>query len=506
MSPEAFSLPQRQSILGVVLIFLTTLYRFLRGFWVLGVYFLLSNPSSATVLYVILGLVALAVVTLGYSWFYYRRFLFHIDYTREEFVLQKGVFSTEDIAISFDKIQQVYLKRSLVQRVINVYSVVIETAGSKEDEVSIKAVSRENARLLTDILMKAKKEAGEPADEPDEEEGPEIAKPQAKLWIHKLDVLTLLKIGISSNYGRGFALVLAFFATIYNELNSFFRDYEEEFSEYYEQVPDFTQSVSLMIVLFVILLIISILITVLEVFIKYFGLKLVQTRESLDLEMGLKTNTRVSLQPRRVQLMQVVTNPVQQAFNLYESRIALASSDNVLQKKKIKIPGLGKETVGKVKTFLYGEMETSFERIIRPHRLMLLRRIFIVFIPLAISYFILWWYPYTTVQFWALMAALYLILALPYQFLRFKSLKLIFTDDFLKKKQGVWTSREEVFESFKMQAVTVKQPFWYKRRNLYNLVFHTAGGDVTFKAVNREVLPYINYLLYKVESSGRKWM
>jgi putative membrane protein len=245
---------------------------------------------------------------------YYRRFLFHIDYSKEEFVLQKGVFSTEDIAISFDKIQQVYLKRSLVQRLINVYSVIIETAGSKEDEVSIKAVSREDARLLTDILMKAKKEAVEIADEPGDEVRPEVAKPQTKLWTHKLDVLTLLKIGISSNYGRGFALVLAFFATIYNELNSFFRDYEEEFSEYYEQVPDFTQSLSLMVILFMFLLIISILITVLEVFIKYFGLKLVQTRESLDLEMGLKTNTRVSLQPRRVQLMQVVTNPVQKGF------------------------------------------------------------------------------------------------------------------------------------------------------------------------------------------------
>ncbi|HSI70525.1 MAG TPA: PH domain-containing protein, partial [Gillisia sp.] len=161
MTTEAFSHPQRQSILGVVLIFLTTLYRFLRGFWVLGVYFLLSNPSAATVVYVILGIVALAVVTLGYSWVYYRRFLFYIDYSREEFVLQKGVFSTEDIAISFDKIQQVYLKRYLVQRLINVYSVVIETAGSKEDEVNITAVSRENARLLTDILLKAKKESVE---------------------------------------------------------------------------------------------------------------------------------------------------------------------------------------------------------------------------------------------------------------------------------------------------------------------------------------------------------
>ncbi|MCM4160265.1 hypothetical protein FHG64_04225 [Antarcticibacterium flavum] len=507
MSPEAFSLPQRQSIKGVVLIFLTTLYRFLRGFWVLGVYFLLSNPSSTTVLYVVLGIIAVAVLTLGYSWFYYRRFLFHIDYQRDEFVLQKGVFSTEDISISFDKIQQVHLKRSLVQRLINVYSVIIETAGSKEDEVSIKAVSREKARELTDILMKAKKDAVEPVfNDLEVEERPEDAKPKTKLWTHKLDILTLLKIGISSNYGRGFALVLAFFATIYNELNTFFKDYEEEFSEYYDQVPDFTQSFSLMIILFGILLIISILITVLEVFIKYFGLKLVQTRESLDLEMGLKTNTRVSLQPRRVQLMQVVTNPIQKAFNLYEARIALASSENVLQKKKIKIPGLARDTVGRVKSFLYGARETGLEKVIRPHRLMLLRRIFIVLIPVGISYLILWWFPYTTQGFWVSMAVLYLLLALPYQILRYKSLKLIFEDDFLIKKQGVWTSREEVFEAFKMQAVTVKQPFWYKRRNLYNLVFHTAGGDVTFKAVNREVIPYINYLLYKVESSDRKWM
>lgn len=507
MNPEAFSIPQRQSILGVVLIFLTTLYRFLRGFWVLGVYFLLSDPSSATVLYVVLGIIAVAVITLGYSWLYYRKFLFHIDYSREEFVLQKGVFSTEDIAISFDKIQQVYLKRSLVQRLLNVYSVVIETAGSKEDEVSIKAISRENARLLTDILMRVKEEAVEPAGKLETEEEVLGSRIEGKsLWTHKLDVITLLKIGISSNYGRGFALVLAFFATIYNELNSFFRDYEEEFSEYYDTVPDPTQSLSLMLLLFGFLLVISILITVLEVFIKYFGLKLVQTRESLDLEMGLKTNTRVSLQPRRVQLMQVVTNPVQKLFNLYEARIALASSENVLQKKKIKIPGLERDTVGRVKSFLYGEMKATFEGIIRPHRLMLFRRFLIVFIPLGLSYLILWWFPYTTQTVWAVIAAFYLLLALPYQYLRFKSLKLIFTDEFLTKKQGVWTSREEVFEVYKMQAVTVRQPFWYKRRNLYNLVFHTAGGDVTFKAVKGEVLPYINYLLYKVESSGRKWM
>lgn len=506
MASKSFSNPQRQSVLGVALIFSTTLYRFLRGFWILGVYFLLSDPSASTILYVILGILALGIVVLGYSWLYFRKFLFHIDYHKDEFVLQKGVFSTEDLAIPFDKIQQVYLKRSILQRIINVYSVVIETAGSKEDEVNIKALSGTDANLLTDILIKAKREAAPLAEGDQASASSYQVQEKRELWIHKLDVLTLLKIGISTNYARGFALVLAFFATIYNELNSVFRDYKDEFNEYYEQVPNLSGSVSIIVFLFVLLLVVSILITVLEVFIKYYGLKLVQTHESLELEMGLKTNTKVSLQPRRVQLTQIVTNPVQKRFNLYEARIALASSENSLQKKKIKIPGLGEDTVEKVESFLYGNFETNFEKKFRPHKLMLIRRLFIVLIPVLVSYLVLLRIPYIELYIWTISAACFMILGVIYQVLSYRSLQLVFTEEFLQKKQGVWNKKEELFEVFKMQSITVKQPLWYRRRNLVNVVFHTAGGDVSFRAVDKQILAYINYVLYKAESTGRKWM
>lgn len=491
--------------MGIVLIFSTTLYRFLRGFWVLGVYFLLSNPSSHTIFYVVSGIAALAVITLIYSWLYFRKFLFHIDYASKEFVLQKGVFSTEDIAIPFDKIQQVYLKRSILQRVINVYSVVIETAGSKQDEVNIKAMTGEEANLLADILIKAKKESPGHLLEGKETEG-KLPQEREAEWTHKLDILTLLKIGISTNYIRGFALVLAFFATIYNELNSLSRNYAEEFNQYYEQVPDLTASTGLFIILFILLLLVSIIITVLEVFLKYYGLRLVQTRESLELEMGLKTNTKVSLQPRRVQLMQVITNPVQKYFNLYEARIALASSENDLQKKKIKIPGLQEETVGKISSFLHNTEDKSFERMFRPHKLMLIRRLIIVFVPAVLITLFYQLQPFMEIGLMVFLLVLYLFVGVIYQIKRFKSLQLIFSDEFLQKKQGVWNRREERFELFKLQAVSVRQPFWYKRRKLVNLVFHTAGGDVTFKAVDMQVIPYINYILYKAEATNRKWM
>ncbi|MFO7721459.1 MAG: PH domain-containing protein, partial [Gillisia sp.] len=226
MKADSFSEPQRQSGIGVLLIFLTTVYKFIRGFWVLGVYFLLKSPGGRILFFVGLGISILAILALIYSYWYYRKFLFHIDYSKEEFKLQKGVFSTEDIAIPFDKIQQVYLKRSILQRIINVYSLVIETAGSSDKEISIKAISKEKADVLSALLIKAKKNASIAETEKETEELQSLEKKEV-LWTHKLHLPDLLKIGLSTNYLRGLALIFVFFSTIFNELKPFVEDYSE---------------------------------------------------------------------------------------------------------------------------------------------------------------------------------------------------------------------------------------------------------------------------------------
>ncbi len=500
MINEAFSVPRRQSVMGIALIFFNSVYKFLRGFWVLGAYLILQTPTGITLFYVLLGIIVLAAVALGYSILYYRNFLFHIDYQKEEFVLQKGVISTQNITIPFDKIQQVYFKRSILERIINTYRVVIDTAGSKEDEVSITAITKEDADLLASILTRVKQE--KTALEPEEKE-----VPPTRLWTHKLNVLTLFKIGISTNYLRGLGLVAAFFATIYNEFYRFFQDdYGEEFGEYYDMIPSASATVGFFIALFFFLLFVSIVITILEVFIKYYGLTLTQTSENLELEMGLKTNTKVALQPRRVQLVQTITNPVQKYFNLYETRIALASSEDIIGKKKIKIPGLGREEVLKVKDFLYGEQQPDLQGKFKSHMLILFRRFFISLTPVVISYLILLWQPYLELYIYYTLVIVYLVIAIIYQILKYRSLKLVITSNFLKKYQGVWNKSEEQVEIFKMQALTVKQPLWYKKRGLYNLEFHTAGGDISFKAVNNKIFPWLNYILYKIESSSKRWM
>jgi len=503
MTPEtAYQSPQRQSILGVLLIFLSTLYKLIKVFWAMGAYLLLSNPSKTVLVYTAIGVLLVLLLSLGYSYLFYLKFIFYIDYEREEFVLEKGVFSTESVAIPFEKIQQVNFKRSILQRVINVYSLVIDTAGSNQKEVEISAISKKKANELSQILLRVKTEAKE---DPEVQETISDEKTEHS-WTYKLGFTDLLKIGVSTNYLRGLTLIMVFVMSVYNRLNSYFKEEIEDFEVYFSQFSDVLQSIGFLLLLFIGLLFLSVSITIIEVFLKYYGLKIKQSKERLELEMGLKTNTKVAIQPRRVQLVKVKTNPIQKRMNLFEAQISLSSSENELQKNKIKIPGLRLEILEKIKSFLYDKQETEFEARFRPDKLLLLRKIAMVFVLVLIAFGIWFWTDFIDLKAFLPLSLVFLVLALTYQFFAFRAKKLIIGQDFLKKQFGLWTRTEEILEIYKIQAVSVQQPLWYKRKNLINLSFHTAGGDIKFYAVSREILPYINFILFKAEVTAKNWM
>ncbi|MDT0644277.1 PH domain-containing protein [Zunongwangia sp. F363] len=502
MREENFSTPQRQSSAGILLIFSGVLYKLFRMFWALLFYFLLKQPSEIPLAYVSTGF---AVVLLGivlYSYFSYRNFQFHIDYGKEEFILRKGVLSSDLIAIPFDKIQQVNSERGILERIIGVYSLVIDTAGSAAKEVKIKAINRKDAEALSEILLSGKEDKDVAAMESQQEQTKE-----AYVWEYRLSLATLLKIGLSSNFFRGIGLILAFFSTIFNELNNVFKEEKDMFLEEAGKVALPSGSAFFYASLFLILLLFSILITVAEVFIKYYNLNLKQTKERLLLEMGLRTNTKVGLQPRRVQILGITTNPIQRKLDLYEAKISLASSSrNKKKKSKVTIPGLTGEAAFRVKNFLYNKREEESIASYQPHIVDFFRRINLSLIPLILSLIIPFALPEVTFREWGILSALYFVMISGYNFLSYKALKLEFTEDFLVKSYGVWDKTTQTTELYKLQAISVKRPFWYRRRGLVNLIFHTAGGDISFRAVDEEVLVFMNYSLYKVESSRFSWM
>lgn len=499
-----FSEPQRQSGVGLVLIFATSLYHIGRNLWVVVFYFAFKEVDQRTLFFAGAGLMLLLLLSLAYSIIYFLNFKFHIDQKNEEFVLQKGVFSTDVINIPFRKIQQVNFRRNILQRIIGVYSVVVETAGSQDKEVEIRALSGEKANALADKLMAhAEEERAEAAAESslDDSEvmGPDSTKALPQ-WEHKVSLWTLVKLGLTSNYLRGVGIIVAFYFTLREQ----FMFNEDLAAQLQEPQAYFSQGKYFFIIF---LLLVGMLLTVGETVVKYFGLHLQKYKDTLQVEMGLRNNTKVNLRASRIQLLQVLTNPIQKKMDLFQVKISLASSENDLEKNQIKIVGLPPHVVAQVKEYFYqAEIRENFR--ITPSKYLLLRKISRGLIPLVIISVFLFFYAQLVSLSWFLgIASVYIMLFSVYNFFYFKKLQLGVSEEFLIRHSGVWIQKEEYLEIFRLQAVSVSQPVWYKKRGLVNLTFHSAGGDISFPMVKKvQVQPVLNYLLYKIEVTEKAWM
>lgn len=261
------------------------------------------------------------------------------------------------------------------------------------------------------------------------------------------------------------------------------------------------------LVFIMILLFIGMFITVAETIIKYYDLNLKRFSDALQVEMGLRTNTRVSLKENRIQLFEVVTNPLQKWLELYQLKLSLASSENDLKKSQIKIPGLPPKIIMEVKDFFF-KREVTEKFLLTPHKVYLLRKISRGMIPALIG--LLAAYGYREMVSFAVIGgllSLYVVAISIYNFFYYRRLKLVISDEFLVKHLGIWNRREQYIEMYRLQSVTVQQPLWYRRKGLVNLVFHSAAGDIKFPVLRKsEVKPLINYLLYKIESTSKEWM
>ena len=497
MSNSNFHAPQRQSITGIILIFATTLYKIIRSFWAVGLYFVIAKANAEILLTGGIALAIISILILVYSIFYFLKFQFFINEKNEEFVLHKGVFSSDVINIPFHKIQHVNFKRNILQRIIGVYSVVIDTAGSGDEEVEIQALSKERADELADVLMRISEKKKIEAKIPSEENSNAAPKTQ---WKYQLDFISLIKLGLTSHLFRGLAVLVAFYSTIQTQLG-----WE---NEYMEDLPDLQFSnIFFTLALIFVLLLFSILVNVVQTFIKYYNLNLEKKEDALQVEMGLRNNTKVNLKASRVQLLQEIINPVHERLNFYKLKIAVASSRDTLSKSKIEIPGLPNEIVERIKNYFY-KAEIKPKYILFPHRMllmrMILRRLWTVLLLAIVARIVL--HPIATMEIVAY-AGLAMLLISILVFFVFKNVKLSVTDNLLVKQFGLWSRKKQFLEMYKLQSVTISQPVFYRKRNLVNITFHSAAGDIGFSLIDKnDAQNLMNFLLYKIESTEKPWM
>jgi len=147
-----FSQPQRQSLPGILVMFAHSLQKTVRALWPMLLIWLVKFDSLNKLIF--FGSVAGIVLIIAIiSYLQYLFFTFHIDEENGEFVIQKGVLNKTRITIQLHKIQQVNINQSLIQRIVGVHKLEIDTAGSDKKEASISAISHELATILKERLI-----------------------------------------------------------------------------------------------------------------------------------------------------------------------------------------------------------------------------------------------------------------------------------------------------------------------------------------------------------------
>jgi len=318
--------------------------------------------------------------------------------------------------------------------------------------------------------------------------------------------LSLLKVGITSNYVKTLGLILAFFTTLYEQSKSFIADSDfdkEQFDAYVEQRSVISSIVFFFILMFALVLIINLA----RVVYKYFDYKVAKQNSSLLLSFGLLSTKNTIVKPEKVQIVTVTRNYFQKKMNILEIKIRQAtSSDKENSKTVIEIPGCNETEKEAVFKLLFQKIPAK-GIVLKPNYRKLVFSIFLSMLLPVVAFFAFAKYIQPLFFDYTYAVVLYLLFVGLIVYFGFQNNRLYINDDFIIKQSGAWDIDNRIIEPSKIQAITTSQLFWHKKANIGSIIIHTAGGNLTFQLGDFSTIKhYVNLWLYKVETSNDNWM
>lgn len=498
---DNFNQPQRQSTIGILVMFVDSLQKVARAFLPLLLVFFFKSENLSKWL-VLLGIVALFVIVAIVAYLKFINFTFFIDDENDEFIIQAGIINKTKTTIQLDKIQQVNISQSLIQRLIGVYALDVDTAGSDNKEGNIKAISHELALALKAKLLenKAHNKITETIASHATEQ--EVQQTEPFLRIH---FLSLIKVGITSNYVKTIGLLLTFFFTIMENLENIGKDdvIDDKVEQFMTQHAVWYFFLIIIIGLFTVVFIINIVRTI----VKYFNYTITKQKGSLLLSFGLISTKSTIVKPEKVQVVSVSQNYFQKKLNVLEVRIKQAVRDEKQHhKSQIEVPGCNENEKNEIMQLIFNKLPQKGV-VLKPNFRKLGFSIFLVIVLPLTGFFMLGNYANPKLLNYYSFALVYALFFLVILFFGFRNYRLFVNEKHIIKQSGAWDIENEIIEIGKIQALSTSQLFWHKSLNIGSLTLHTAGGNVTFHLGNYDKIKnYINLWLYQIEASNKNWM
>lgn len=494
-----FSQPQRQSLPGILVLFANSLQKTVRALWPILLIWLVKFDSLNKLVF--FGIVAGVVIFIGIiSYLQYHFFTFHIDNENQEFVIQKGIINKTRITIQMHKIQQVNINQSLIQRLVGVHKLEIDTAGSDKKEASISAISHTSATILKERLINYSAIENHIFQENETEETPTS--------LLKISLISLIKIGFTSNYIKSFALLFVFFTTILENLRQVSDSTqikEDQVTNYLDKLPMLTSIAIILGSIVGLVLVVNLVRTV----IKYFDFTIQKNIQSVLLSYGLLATKNTLINPDKVQKIIITQNFFQKKLDIITIKIHQASSnaEQVSDKDKIEIPGCSQIEHDEILKLILEQLPKKDVCFLPNWRKFVINFVFLSVFPVFIFCMIQYYTLFISWTIFFVYASMFFVFSTLMIYFTFKNYKLFVSKEFIIHNEGAWDVDTAIISPSKIQAVTTQQFFWQKATNIGSVTLSTAGGNINFTTGNySEIKTLVNYWLYQLESTNKNWM
>lgn len=503
-----FNQPQRQSIAGVLIMFVFTFQGFVKAFWPILLLWIYKF-NDANKIYLLIGGIVFFIAMVGLvSYLKYWNFTFYIDQENNEFIINEGVFNKTKTTIQLHKIQQVNINQSLIQKIVDVYELDVDTAGSTKKEANIKAITYELALHLKSRLLENEDSRGFGKEDSIHVENTLSTEKTAKNESEfiKISLFSLLKMGVTSNYIKSFFVLLAFFVTVFDYIKQFTgRNVlnDANLEDYVDESTILTVFLSLLS--FVILAVV--LINLIKIVFTFFNYKISREKGSLLLTYGLLNTKTTIVKPVKVQMASITQNFFQKKMNVLHLRINQATSgEKENHKLAIEIPGCNQLEKDAILKLLFNKIPEK-EIMLKPNYRKLGFAVFLTIgLPLLVFSFTRDFLIAELPQVDFLVFFIIIFVG-TIQYFSYKNNRLFLNKDFIILQSGAWDVTNRIIIPSKIQAITTSQLLWHKNSNIGSLTLHTAGGKINFQLGNfTAIQQYVNLWLYEIETSDSNWM
>ena len=503
MSEPDFSIPRRQELLGVLILFGENVRKLIRlvAALVFASIYMKNIPFSIPVI------IGFGVIIMGvYTTLQYLRFKFHIE--EGHLILERGVIQRERLSIPLERVQTVHLSQNVIQQLVQLTGVKIDTAGSGGEELKISALTRSDALGLQQILEKNKVES-EVANGSETQDSEVKARSERRTLVH-LSIGKLMIVGLTENHLRSGFIALGVVWGYYWQFEDFIMQYlgiqlEMSQEEIEQTMANFSMGMTFLLAGIVVFLVASVLISVVRVMLRNFGLKATLGAENLRVTSGLLKKNSYTIPLNKIQMLTWQGNFLRRIPGFESVSISQSRSTGEKGQSKVEIPACYKnQSVILEESLFKEELREGFH-----------------------SYSLHWYYQvyYTVIlcllgiipavllylgqmKFQALMMlVVYMIVVVLWVWKYSGTVRLSTNGELIQFSRGWLFTSRKVLKVYKIQSVKMTQSIFQKRRGTAHLKLYTAGGSMSMRFMPENLVHQLhNYLLYKVEISKKSWM